>query len=48
MKNIYWVEKSKKWLVQVQRKKKVHYLGTYENFNDAFQALTKFRKSKKC
>lgn len=47
IKNIYWIEKTKKWLVQVQYKKRVYYLGTYEIFNDAFQALLKFKKTHK-
>ena len=47
MRNIYWIENTQKWLVQIKYRKKVYYLGTFDIYNDAFKALIKFKRKKK-
>lgn len=39
MKNIYWLEKSEKWMVRY----KSIYLGTFDDVDDAIEALEKYK-----
>lgn len=39
MKNIYWLEKSEKWMVRYRG----IYLGTFDDIDDAVEALEKYK-----
>lgn len=39
MRNIYWLEKSEKWMVRY----KGIYLGTFDDIDDAVEALEKYK-----
>ena len=45
IKGVYWNKHKQKWLARCYHDNKCHYVGSYNNLNDAENAIQTFRKS---